>query len=179
VLACYLPADCCQCAAATSPQFIRVNRCTASYHPWTQPCINSPDLMPLQGTVLIKNAEELQSYSQGEEDRMEQVIKGIADSYDHLCATTCCYTQASNNKAVNVAHVFVCHAQMAYTMCGNCCLYSTSVHTKETYKAQIAHLYHVQLQRRKGSCGRQCVWRDGYALHREVWHDGTQAAIQV
>ena len=34
----------------------------------------------LQGTVLIKNAEELQSYSQGEEDRMEQVIKGIADS---------------------------------------------------------------------------------------------------
>lgn len=34
----------------------------------------------MQGTVLIKNAEELQSYSQGEEDRMEQVIKGIADS---------------------------------------------------------------------------------------------------
>ena len=34
----------------------------------------------VQGTVLIKNAEELQSYSQGEEDRMEQVIKGIADS---------------------------------------------------------------------------------------------------
>ncbi|DBA68483.1 TPA: hypothetical protein ACH3X2_013770 [Trebouxia sp. C0005] len=33
-----------------------------------------------KGTVLIKNAEELQTYSQGEEDRMEQVIKGIADS---------------------------------------------------------------------------------------------------
>ena len=37
-------------------------------------------LMAVQGTVLIKSAEELQSYSQGEEDRMEQVIKGIADS---------------------------------------------------------------------------------------------------
>ena len=61
-----------------SSNIIRVNRRTASYHPGTQSCING--LMPLQGTVLIKNAEELQSYSQGEEDRMEQVIKGIADS---------------------------------------------------------------------------------------------------
>ncbi|KAK9824017.1 hypothetical protein WJX72_006993 [[Myrmecia] bisecta] len=33
-----------------------------------------------KGTVLIKNAEELESYSRGEEDRMEEVIKGIADS---------------------------------------------------------------------------------------------------
>ena len=36
--------------------------------------------MPLQGTVLLRNAEELQSYSRSEEDRMEQLIKGIADS---------------------------------------------------------------------------------------------------
>ena len=36
--------------------------------------------LAMQGTVLIKNAEELQNYSQGEEDRMEQVIRAIADS---------------------------------------------------------------------------------------------------
>jgi len=55
---------------------------TGAVHPIIQghSLADSPDLMPLQGTVLIKNAEELQSYSQGEEDRMEQVIKGIADS---------------------------------------------------------------------------------------------------
>ena len=34
----------------------------------------------LQGTVLLRNAEELQSYSRSEEDRMEQLIKSIADS---------------------------------------------------------------------------------------------------
>ena len=34
----------------------------------------------LQGTVLLRNAEELQSYSRSEEDRMEELIKGIADS---------------------------------------------------------------------------------------------------
>lgn len=34
----------------------------------------------MQGTVLLRNAEELQSYSRSEEDRMEQLIKGIADS---------------------------------------------------------------------------------------------------
>lgn len=34
----------------------------------------------VQGTVLIKSAEELSSYSKGEEDRMEEVIKAIADS---------------------------------------------------------------------------------------------------
>ncbi len=50
---------------------------------------------------------------------------------------------------------------------------------KQTCKVQIANLCNVPLQRCKGSCGRQCVWRDGHALHREVWHDGTQAAVQV
>lgn len=34
----------------------------------------------MQGTVLLRNAEELQSYSRSEEDRMEQLIKGISDS---------------------------------------------------------------------------------------------------
>ena len=34
----------------------------------------------MQGTVLIHNAEELQSYSRGEEDRLEAIIKGIADA---------------------------------------------------------------------------------------------------
>lgn len=33
-----------------------------------------------KGTVLIKSAEELSNYSRGEEDRMEEVIKAIADS---------------------------------------------------------------------------------------------------
>ncbi len=31
-----------------------------------------------QGTVLIRSAEELEGYSRGEEDRIEEVIKGIA-----------------------------------------------------------------------------------------------------
>ena len=30
--------------------------------------------------MLLRNAEELQSYSRSEEDRMEELIKGIADS---------------------------------------------------------------------------------------------------
>jgi len=34
----------------------------------------------LQGTVLIHNAEELQSYSKTEEDRLEGIVKGIADA---------------------------------------------------------------------------------------------------
>ena len=34
----------------------------------------------MQGTVLIHNAEELQSYSRGEEDRLEAIIKGIAEA---------------------------------------------------------------------------------------------------
>ena len=34
----------------------------------------------MQGTVLIKNAEELEGYSRSEEDRLEALIKGIADS---------------------------------------------------------------------------------------------------
>ena len=50
---------------------------------------------------------------------------------------------------------------------------------KQTRKVQIEHLCNFALQRCKGSCGRQCIWRDGHALHREVRHDGTQAAIQV
>ena len=36
--------------------------------------------MYVQGTVLIKNAEELEGYSRSEEDRLEELIKGIADS---------------------------------------------------------------------------------------------------
>ena len=34
----------------------------------------------MQGTVLIRSAEELQGYSRSEEDRLEALIKGIADS---------------------------------------------------------------------------------------------------
>ena len=34
----------------------------------------------VQGTVLIKNTEELEGYSRSEEDRLEALIKGIADS---------------------------------------------------------------------------------------------------
>ncbi len=37
-------------------------------------------LHAVQGTVLIKNAEELEGYSRSEEDRLEALIKGIADS---------------------------------------------------------------------------------------------------
>ena len=33
-----------------------------------------------QGTVLIHSAAELEGYSRGEEDRLESLIKGIADS---------------------------------------------------------------------------------------------------
>lgn len=33
-----------------------------------------------QGTVLIKNAEELMNFSKGEEDLMEAQVKSIADS---------------------------------------------------------------------------------------------------
>ena len=33
----------------------------------------------MQGTVLIHNAEELQSYSKTEEDRLESIIRSIAD----------------------------------------------------------------------------------------------------
>ncbi len=32
----------------------------------------------VQGTVLIKSAEELEGYSRSEEGRIEEVIKGIA-----------------------------------------------------------------------------------------------------
>ena len=34
----------------------------------------------MQGTVLIRNAEELQGYSKSEEDKLEGIIKGIADT---------------------------------------------------------------------------------------------------
>ena len=34
----------------------------------------------MQGTVLIHNAKELESYSRSEEDRLEAIIKSIADS---------------------------------------------------------------------------------------------------
>jgi chaperonin GroEL (HSP60 family) len=36
--------------------------------------------MSAQGTVLIRSAEELEGYSRSEEDRLEALIKGIADS---------------------------------------------------------------------------------------------------
>lgn len=35
------------------------------------------------------------------------------------------------------------------------------------------------LQRCKGGGGRQRIWRDGYAFHREVWNDGPQTPVQV
>lgn len=48
--------------------------------------------MRVQGTVLIHNAEELQSYSRGEEDRLEAIIKGIADAGAKVQpARTCCH----------------------------------------------------------------------------------------
>ena len=34
----------------------------------------------LQGTVLIRNAEELQGYSRGEEDKLEAVIRSISEA---------------------------------------------------------------------------------------------------
>lgn len=34
----------------------------------------------VQGTVLIRSAEELQGYSRSEEDRLEALVKGIADT---------------------------------------------------------------------------------------------------
>ncbi len=33
-----------------------------------------------QGTVLIKSAEELESYSSSEERKLEEIIRGIADA---------------------------------------------------------------------------------------------------
>ena len=44
---------------------------------------------PMQGTVLIKNAEELEGYSRSEEDRLEALIKGIADSGARVLITFC------------------------------------------------------------------------------------------
>lgn len=34
----------------------------------------------MQGTVLIRSAEELEGYSRSEEDRLEALVKGIADT---------------------------------------------------------------------------------------------------
>ena len=42
---------------------------------WVKECAAA-----VQGTVLIKNAEELEGYSRSEEDRLEALIKSIADS---------------------------------------------------------------------------------------------------
>jgi hypothetical protein len=38
-------------------------------------------LLLLQGTVLIKSAEELEGYSRSEENRIEELIKGIAGGW--------------------------------------------------------------------------------------------------
>ncbi len=43
----------------------------------------------MQGTVLIKNAEELEGYSRSEEDRLEALIKGIADSGARVPTLSC------------------------------------------------------------------------------------------
>lgn len=40
----------------------------------------APSICHVQGTVLIRNAEELQSYSRGEEERMEASIRGISEA---------------------------------------------------------------------------------------------------
>ena len=40
----------------------------------------------LQGTVLIKSAEELESYSSSEERKLEEIIKGIADAGTRVVA---------------------------------------------------------------------------------------------
>lgn len=40
-----------------------------------------------QGTVLIKNAEELMNFSKGEEDLMEAQVKSIADSGANVVVT--------------------------------------------------------------------------------------------
>ena len=37
-------------------------------------------IMCMQGTVLIRSAQELEGYSRSEEDKLEGIIKGIADS---------------------------------------------------------------------------------------------------
>jgi chaperonin GroEL (HSP60 family) len=42
--------------------------------------VRSEAVCALQGTVLIHNAEELQTYSKTEEDRLEGIVKGIADA---------------------------------------------------------------------------------------------------
>ena len=43
----------------------------------------------MQGTVLIKNAEELEGYSRSEEHRLEALIKGIADSGARVPTLSC------------------------------------------------------------------------------------------
>ena len=65
-----------ECYCCVSPASAAVSLCSRRF----DAVVKLMHASCLQGTVLIKNAEELQSYSQGEEDRMEQVIKGIADS---------------------------------------------------------------------------------------------------
>lgn len=42
--------------------------------------LNSRFFSALQGTVLITNAEELTSYSRSEEDKIEELVRGIADA---------------------------------------------------------------------------------------------------
>lgn len=44
-------------------------------------------IVMLQGTVLIKNAEELLSFSKGEEDMMEAQVKAIAEAGVNVVVT--------------------------------------------------------------------------------------------
>jgi T-complex protein 1 subunit theta len=41
-----------------------------------------------KGTVLIHNAAELESYAKTEENRMEQIVKGVADAGVQVCVTS-------------------------------------------------------------------------------------------
>ena len=52
--------------------------CDASHHATAYTMLTSA--AGAKGTVLIHNAEELQNYSRGEEDRLEAIIKGISDA---------------------------------------------------------------------------------------------------
>lgn len=52
--------------------------CVFVHSPWCSEMESK--VVSMQGTVLIHNAQELESYSRSEEDRLEAIIKSIADT---------------------------------------------------------------------------------------------------
>ena len=125
----------------------------------------------MQGTVLIKNAEELEGYSRSEENRLEALIKGIADSGARV-PILLRFSFFNQSSADDILPVIVTAADtdkegLMASAEGLCSATTCSFFPRLSACGCYVCSCH-------GACG--CLWRY-HAMHGRWWRPAAQSAI--